>query len=82
MAMGWLAERGWTGRRTGLAFAGMLISNALCLILGAAWLAVLIGAEQAIMAGVVPFLLGAVLKSALGAMVLTLVSGRGRRAAE
>lgn len=80
MIMGWLAERGWTGQRVGLAFVGMLVSNAVCLALGAAWLAVLIGPEQAIMAGVVPFLLGAVLKSALGAMVLKLIHGRMKRA--
>ena len=73
MAMGWLAERGWNGYRPFLAFAGMLISNALCLVLGAAWLAVLIGVEQAVMAGIVPFLTGAVLKAALGAVTLALM---------
>ena len=78
--MGWLAERGWTGKRVGLSFVGMLISNAVCLALGAAWLAVLIGPEQAVLAGVVPFLLGAVLKSALGAMVLKLMHDRTKRA--
>ena len=71
--MGWLAERGWTGQRVWLAFLGMLLSHAVCLGLGAAWLAVLIGAEQAIMAGVAPFLVGAVLKSALGATTLRLL---------
>ncbi|MCR9194426.1 MAG: biotin transporter BioY [Hyphomonas sp.] len=70
MAMGWLAERGWNGRRPWLAFQGMLISNALCLILGAGWLAALVGVEQAIMAGFVPFLIGAVLKAGLGALTL------------
>ena len=79
MAMGWLAERGWNGRRPFLAFAGMLISNALCLVLGAAWLAVLIGAEQAVMAGIVPFLTGAVLKAALGAVTLALMTRRTKR---
>lgn len=82
MAMGWLAEKGWTGNRVGLAFLGMLISNALCLVIGAAWLAVLIGVEQAIMAGVVPFLIGAVLKSALAAMVLKRVCGGAKRVTE
>jgi biotin transport system substrate-specific component len=72
MIMGWLAGRGWTGQRVGMAFVGMLISNVLCLVLGALWLAALIGVEQAVMAGVAPFLVGAVLKSALGAMVLKL----------
>src|SRR5262249_20935758 len=34
--MGWLAERGWNGNRVLLAFLGMLLSNAVCLLLGAA----------------------------------------------
>ncbi|GKX34042.1 MAG: biotin transporter BioY [Rhizobiaceae bacterium MnEN-MB40S] len=78
MVMGWLAERGWNGHRVWLAFAGMLISNVLCLILGAAWLAVLIGGEQALVAGVIPFLAGAVLKSGLGAVTLK-VTARGSK---
>lgn len=68
--MGWLAERGWTGHRVILAFVGMLMSNVLCLLLGAAWLATIVGTEKAIVAGVLPFLVGSVLKSALGAAVL------------
>ncbi|WP_436639400.1 biotin transporter BioY [Microbaculum sp. FT89] len=81
MAMGWLAEQGWNGRRVGLAFVGMLISNAICLVLGAAWLAVLIGLEPAIMAGVVPFVVGAILKSALGAATLKAMARGPKRAA-
>jgi biotin transport system substrate-specific component len=80
MLVGWLAERGWNGQRPWLAFAGMLIGNAACLVLGAAWLALLIGPERAIVAGVLPFLLGAVLKSALAAMVLRLIQRRVARA--
>jgi len=76
---GWLAERGWNGGRPVLAFASMLAGNALCLGLGALWLASLIGPERALLAGVVPFLLGGVLKSALGAAIL--VAARGRRSA-
>ena len=82
MAMGWLAERGWNGHRPWLAFAGMLISNALCLVIGAAWLAVLIGVEQAVMAGIVPFLVGAVLKAGLGALTLKLMTRKTNRAQE
>lgn len=67
---GWLVERGWNGRRVGLAFVAMLLGNAVCLIVGAAWLAVLIGPEPAVVNGVLPFVLGGVLKSALGAAVL------------
>ncbi len=80
MAMGWLAERGWNGHRPVLAFVGMLISNALCLVIGAAWLAVLIGPEQAIIAGVLPFLIGAVLKAGLGAATLAVLVRRTSRA--
>lgn len=77
--MGWLAERGWNGNRVILAFLGMLLSNAVCLLLGAAWLAVLIGPQRAIVLGVTPFLVGALLKSALGAAVLKLLApGRMR----
>jgi biotin transport system substrate-specific component len=77
--MGWLSERGWNGNRVGLAFLGMLLGNAVCLLLGAAWLALLIGPERAIVLGVVPFLVGAVVKSALGAAMLKLLaSGRMR----
>lgn len=53
--------------------------NALCLVLGALWLAALIGVERAIMVGVLPFPLGGVLKSALGAAVLTALGRRWRR---
>lgn len=74
IAMGWLVERGWNGHRVGLAFAGMLISHGICLVLGAAWLAVGIGVETAVMVGVAPFLAGAVVKSALGAVTLRVVA--------
>lgn len=74
---GWLAQRGWNGGNPGLAFAAMLIGNLLCLVLGATWLAAMIGVEKAIALGVTPFLIGAVLKSGLGAMTLRLI-GRNR----
>ena len=79
---GWLAEAGWNGRRPLLAFVSMLLGNALCLALGAAWLAVAIGFEQAFLAGVLPFLLGGLLKSGLGATLLHATRpGKSRRAA-
>jgi biotin transport system substrate-specific component len=68
--MGWLAERGWNGERVMLAFLAMLLSHAVCLVLGAAWLATLVGPQRAIVLGVVPFLIGTLLKSALGAATL------------
>ncbi|WP_159589107.1 biotin transporter BioY [Chelativorans xinjiangense] len=79
---GWLAERGWNGNRPVLAFVGMLLSNTVCLALGAAWLAVMIGLEQAIVHGVTPFLAGAVLKSALGAATLALLARGKARSSE
>lgn len=80
--VGWLAERGWNGSRPAFAFASMLAGHALCLALGAAWLATLIGAEKAMLAGVVPFLLGSLVKSGLGAAILTAVSRRKGGAAQ
>jgi biotin transport system substrate-specific component len=68
--VGWLAERGWNGKRVVLAFLAMLAGNLLCLALGGAWLAVTIGAEAAFIHGVAPFIVGAILKSVLGAAVL------------
>jgi biotin transport system substrate-specific component len=67
---GWLVERGWNGNRVMLAFAAMIIGHVVCLAFGAAWLAVLIGGKLAFWYGVVPFIVGTVLKSALGAATL------------
>lgn len=67
---GYLAERGWNGKRAGLAFVSFLAANLLCLALGAAWLAGAIGIEKAVAFGVTPFLIGALIKSALGAAIL------------
>ena len=78
--VGWLVQRGWNGARPGLAFVAMLVGNGLCLVLGALWLSTLIGVEKAIIAGVVPFLIGGVLKSALGAAILVAFD-RGRKRA-
>lgn len=68
--VGLLAERGWNGKRVVLAFVAMLLGNLVCLAVGGAWLAIMIGAEAAFISGVAPFLVGAVLKSALGAAAL------------
>lgn len=71
--VGWLAERGWNGGRPVLAFLAALAGNLTCLALGGAWLAVMIGAEAAFVYGVAPFLVGAVLKSVLGAAALAML---------
>lgn len=59
----------------------MLLGNALCTGLGAAWLAVLFGADVAWSSGVAPFIVGGVLKSVLGAALLALLArGKSRSA--
>jgi biotin transport system substrate-specific component len=68
--VGWLAERGWNGKKPVLAFVAALAGNLACLLLGGAWLAAMIGVEQALIHGVAPFLVGAALKSVLGAAIL------------
>ncbi len=81
-AVGWLAERGWD-RSLPTAVTAMFIGTVLLFVPGVAWLAVLIGGSKAIAAGLVPFLLGSVVKLALAAAVLPLawraVEARERR---
>ena len=76
---GVLTARGWNGARPGLAFAALLLGNGLCLMLGAAWLAAQIGVSTALEAGVIPFLPGAVVKSAVGALMLVALARLQRR---
>ena len=76
---GYLAEKGWNGHRPVLAFVAMMLANLLCLAIGGIVLGVMIGAEKAFLFGVLPFLVGAALKSALGAAVLRLIARRGAR---
>lgn len=78
---GWLAERGWTGDRVVRSFSAMLIGNALCLVIGGAWLAGMIGIEKAFWVGFAPFVLGAIVKSALGASILKAMKATVQRAA-
>ncbi len=67
---GLLAEKGWTGERVVLSFSAHVLANMLCLAIGGAWLMLLLGVEKGLALGVVPFILGGVLKSALAAAVL------------
>ncbi|MFD1199682.1 biotin transporter BioY [Brucella gallinifaecis] len=67
---GYLAERGWNGKNIVLAFTSFIAANAICLALGALWLSSVIGIEKAVAFGVTPFIIGAVIKSALGAAIL------------
>jgi biotin transport system substrate-specific component len=70
-AMGWLCERGWDGSATRL-FAAMMLGHAMILALGWAWLAfgLHLGMSKAWLVGVLPFIAGSVVKSALGAVLM------------
>ena len=70
---GALAACGWTGERVLASFAAHLLANIACLAIGGAWLMALIGVEQGFALGVTPFIIGAVLKSALAAALLMAV---------
>jgi len=70
-ATGWLAERGWDRSILGTAGA-MLVGTALIYAFGVTWLANLIGLPKAITAGLLPFLLGDLVKLALAAGLMPL----------
>lgn len=73
---GYLATKGWTGSHVVKSFLAHLSANILCLAIGGAWLGTLIGAEKGLALGVTPFILGAVLKSALAAALLLALARR------
>ena len=68
---GWLSERGWD-RNMAWLFAAMMIGHVIILAAGFAWLAygIGLGTSKAWTVGVLPFLAGSVVKSALGATLL------------
>ena len=67
---GFLAQRGFTGKRFIASFFAQSAVNILIVAGGALWLSFTIGAEKAIAVGFLPFVIGAFLKSVLGAAVL------------
>lgn len=73
---GYLANKGWTGSHVVKSFLAHFAANILCLVIGGAWLAYLIGVEKGLALGVTPFILGAVLKSALAAALLMALARR------
>ncbi len=76
--VGLAAERGWAASPIRL-FAVSLVGAGLILALGFAWLSTLIGAQQAWLAGVVPFLLGDLVKCVLAAALVPAAAGLLRR---
>ncbi len=72
-ACGLLAERGWDRSAAGTALA-MLIGNALIYVPGLAWLGVLYGWDKPLLEwGLMPFVLGDLLKLALAAAILPFI---------
>lgn len=69
--VGWVAERGWD-RRPVTAFAAMTFGNLVIYAFGVGWLAGMVGLSQALALGAAPFVLGDLLKIALGTALLPL----------
>jgi biotin transport system substrate-specific component len=82
--VGALAERGWD--RTPLrAGAAMLAGNAVIYLIALPWLALFVGSERVLVAGLLPFLPGDLIKVAIAAAILPTawaVVGRIRRWAD
>ncbi|CCF82493.1 biotin transporter BioY [Nitrolancea hollandica] len=78
--VGWLAERGWD-RNFKTAVAAMAVGEAAIFLLGLPWLAMFVGWSTAFAAGLLPFILGDLVKLLLAAATLPLgwrlVGGRG-----
>lgn len=69
LVVGMLAQRGW-GSRAVRVFLAMLAGSAIFYLVGASWLAIFVGPEKAIAAGVIPFLIGDAVKAMLAAALL------------
>lgn len=68
---GWLAERGWD-REVSTTVVAMVLGSAVIYLLGAGWMAfgLGMGIEQALVLGVIPFLIGDAIKLAIAVAVL------------
>ncbi|TGU93990.1 biotin transporter BioY [Mesorhizobium sp. M00.F.Ca.ET.151.01.1.1] len=70
--VGWAADRGWDRHPIKL-FNAMLVAEVVMMAMGFAWLALLIGPEKSWQFGVVPFIVGDLIKVALGASLVPAV---------
>src|SRR3954467_12589236 len=68
--VGYMAERGWTARPIP-AFLTLLAAEVICFALGVAYLAHVIGLEKAIQFGLMPFIVGDLIKTVLAVALLT-----------
>ncbi|ESY85082.1 biotin biosynthesis protein BioY [Mesorhizobium sp. LNHC220B00] len=67
--VGWAADRGWDRHPIKL-FNAMLVAEVVMMVMGFAWLALLIGPEKSWQFGVVPFIVGDLIKVALAASLV------------
>ncbi|TIO29575.1 biotin transporter BioY [Mesorhizobium sp.] len=70
--VGWAADRGWERHPIKL-FNAILVAEIVMMALGFAWLALLIGPEKSWQFGVVPFIVGDLIKVALAASLVPAV---------
>ncbi|MES0157582.1 biotin transporter BioY [Mesorhizobium sp. M0018] len=70
--VGWAADRGWDRHPIKL-FNAMLVAEIVMMVMGFAWLALLIGPEKSWQFGVVPFIVGDLIKVALAASLVPAV---------
>lgn len=70
--VGWAADRGWDRNPVKL-LGAMLVAEVIMMTMGFAWLAQLIGAEKAWQFGVMPFVVGDLIKVALAASLVPAV---------
>ncbi|RWC94534.1 MAG: biotin transporter BioY [Mesorhizobium sp.] len=70
--VGWAADRGWD-RHPVKIFNAMLVGEVVMMAMGFAWLAMLIGPEKSWQFGVVPFIVGDLIKVALAAALVPAV---------
>jgi biotin transport system substrate-specific component len=70
--VGWAADRGWDRHPIKL-FNAILVAEIVMMAMGFAWLALLIGPEKSWQFGVVPFIIGDLIKVALAASLVPAV---------
>ncbi|TIN11629.1 biotin transporter BioY [Mesorhizobium sp.] len=76
--VGWAADRGWDRHPVKL-FNAMLVAEIVMMAMGFAWLALLIGPEKSWQFGVVPFIVGDLIKVGLAASLVPAVWSLLRR---
>ncbi|RWI10192.1 biotin transporter BioY [Mesorhizobium sp.] len=77
--VGWAADRGWDRHPIKL-FNAMLVAEIVMMAMGFAWLALLIGPEKSWQFGVLPFIVGDLIKAGLAASLVPAVWSLLKRA--